>query len=97
MTDPTALRDQLIDRLTQEFGDPTSRVSNFRWSIRCGRAHPPVNLALDGCHTPESIRLWIFDPSAGEEGVQYFVIANAEGIDSAILQIQRHISRYHRS
>ena len=71
-----------------------SRANNFHWSIDMGLSHPCINIALDCWRTPESLRLWIFDPRGGSNGVHSMPLTSDADIEPVLIEIEQRINKH---
>src|SRR5215470_14287805 len=76
------LRDLVLDRLTDEFGNAWQVGQDYHWSIE-RPSHPHINIAVDGWRTPGSVNVWLFDPhkTANAGGVNRYKVNDASEID----------------
>ena len=89
-TKPT-VRDMMVARLTQNFGEPMLIDQDFRWTIPTDPhgAHPPVNIAIDCWKTPENVRVWVFDPRRTNlQRAQYFTVDDPAQVEVALAKVR---------
>jgi hypothetical protein len=93
------LRDVVVARLKEEFGEPSEVGQRFHWSVPAdpGGAHAVVNIAVDSWTTPaERVRVWVFDPSKyGYAGVQDFKIEDMQQVEAAMEGIHHIVDPHH--
>jgi len=107
--DRPTLRDVAVAAVSRELGKPKVMGEGFHWRVIPGRTGdggrteggadsggdgpPPINVAMNGWLTPESVRLWVFDPhKRGTRGVEYIDIPTIDDLAPALEQLRRLIS-----
>lgn len=88
------LRDMVVARLKDEYGDPSMVVESFRWSVNVGSDQPPASIDVDFSRLPECVKVWVFDPrkriDAG--GVQFFAMQNASQMELMLAWVHDRLS-----
>ena len=94
MSTSQTLRDLVLDRLNDEFGNAWQVGQDHHWTIQSHPLRPRVNLAVDGWRTPGIVNVWIFDPkkAASLGGVNRFKVNTADEIESMIAWVREATS-----
>src|SRR5262245_1675131 len=88
-SEPT-VRDLVIVRMTQDFGEPRDISEGFHWTIVPESEKPrlAISVALNSWKTPEWVRLWVFDPrKTGLASAQHFEVTEPGQVASVVDKI----------
>ena len=90
MTNEPTVRNLLIIRMMQDFGEPREVGEGFHWTIipKSERPRPAISVALNSWKNPESARLWVIDPrKTGLAGAQHFEVTEPGQVGSVMDEI----------
>ncbi len=87
------IRDAVIAKLQEEFGKPECDSDVYRWSVRPGGLHLPINITVNCVKHPNDVRVWVFNPRIGEveRSVTNFHVTDWDAIPNVAAQIHEEV------
>jgi hypothetical protein len=85
------IRDQLIERFTSEFGQPSVMEEVCFWSL-ARKEHASLNIRINPTSTPDRVAVWLFDPrQSAPSSTERLWIEHQSEVDRIVLRIKKRI------
>jgi hypothetical protein len=87
------VRTKVVQRLTQEFGEPQTQ---YKWSLSAdGPYRPTVNVYVDETHVPPGmVKVWVFDPArTTREASVHIEVRSDSDLADLVARIKEHVAR----
>ena len=92
MSAQNTIRDQLIERFTNEFGQPVINQETCMWSLARPK-HAAVHVQMDSMCTPNRVAVWIFDPWREGRSAERSWVEHENEVQRMVEQIKRQVER----